>query len=351
MQHIKPGILDRELKKGSAELLILSLVEDQPRHGYDLSKLIEARSRRRPEVPRRVALPAALSPREARLDCRPLDREGRSAAPPLLPAHAGRRRRARLAAQHLARFRRGDQPDHGSRTCLNGRAGSAKRCASISTTNTSALRAQGLGHDDAMRRLARRRRRAGVDAVAAASTRCRATSVSPARAAQDPGLHRDRHADARARHRRQHGDLHRGRRRSCCGRCRTRTPTRLMVVRGNLHRPGVEEIPASAGEYVDFRDQVRSLEHIAAYDTLGFNLTGARRAGARRGRGGHREPVPAARRQRAARAHFRRRRGAAGARARRDPQPWAVDAPLPRGSRDRRSDGRDGWTSGGSRSA
>ena len=37
-------MLDRELKKGSAELLILSLVEDQPRHGYDLSKLIEARS-------------------------------------------------------------------------------------------------------------------------------------------------------------------------------------------------------------------------------------------------------------------------------------------------------------------
>src|SRR5215208_8279464 len=37
-------MLDRELKKGSAELLILSLVEDQPRHGYDLSKLIETRS-------------------------------------------------------------------------------------------------------------------------------------------------------------------------------------------------------------------------------------------------------------------------------------------------------------------
>lgn len=35
---------DREWKKGSAELLILSLVEDQPRHGYDISKLIEARS-------------------------------------------------------------------------------------------------------------------------------------------------------------------------------------------------------------------------------------------------------------------------------------------------------------------
>ena len=44
MQYIKSRMLDRELKKGSAELLILSLVEDQPRHGYDLSKLIEPRS-------------------------------------------------------------------------------------------------------------------------------------------------------------------------------------------------------------------------------------------------------------------------------------------------------------------
>ena len=37
-------ILDRELKKGSAELLILSLVADQPRHGYDIGQLIEMRS-------------------------------------------------------------------------------------------------------------------------------------------------------------------------------------------------------------------------------------------------------------------------------------------------------------------
>jgi transcriptional regulator len=34
----------RELKKGSAELLILALVEDRPRHGYDIGKLIETRS-------------------------------------------------------------------------------------------------------------------------------------------------------------------------------------------------------------------------------------------------------------------------------------------------------------------
>lgn len=35
---------DREWKKGSAELLILSLVEARPRHGYEISKLIELKS-------------------------------------------------------------------------------------------------------------------------------------------------------------------------------------------------------------------------------------------------------------------------------------------------------------------
>src|SRR5947209_12501873 len=38
------SMLDRELKKGSAELMILSLVEDRARHGYEISKLIETRS-------------------------------------------------------------------------------------------------------------------------------------------------------------------------------------------------------------------------------------------------------------------------------------------------------------------
>ena len=43
MKHIS-RVLDRELKKGSAELLILALVEARPRHGYEISKLIEVRS-------------------------------------------------------------------------------------------------------------------------------------------------------------------------------------------------------------------------------------------------------------------------------------------------------------------
>lgn len=33
-----------ELKKGSAELLVLAIVEDRPRHGYEIGKLIEQRS-------------------------------------------------------------------------------------------------------------------------------------------------------------------------------------------------------------------------------------------------------------------------------------------------------------------
>jgi PadR family transcriptional regulator PadR len=44
MAYIGSHILDRELKKGSAELLILSLVEDRPRHGYEIGQLIELRS-------------------------------------------------------------------------------------------------------------------------------------------------------------------------------------------------------------------------------------------------------------------------------------------------------------------
>ncbi len=37
-------VIDREWKKGSAELLILSLLEARQRHGYEVCKLIEERS-------------------------------------------------------------------------------------------------------------------------------------------------------------------------------------------------------------------------------------------------------------------------------------------------------------------
>ena len=44
MTSIDRRMLDRELKKGSAELIILSIVENRARHGYEISRLIETRS-------------------------------------------------------------------------------------------------------------------------------------------------------------------------------------------------------------------------------------------------------------------------------------------------------------------
>jgi transcriptional regulator len=37
--------IDRDLKKGSAEFLILSLLESRQRHGYEIGKLIDTRSK------------------------------------------------------------------------------------------------------------------------------------------------------------------------------------------------------------------------------------------------------------------------------------------------------------------
>jgi len=37
-------MIDRDLKRGSTEMLIMAMVEDRPRHGYEIGKLIEQRS-------------------------------------------------------------------------------------------------------------------------------------------------------------------------------------------------------------------------------------------------------------------------------------------------------------------
>src|SRR4029450_1446808 len=37
-------MLDSDLKRGSTEMLIMAMVEDRPRHGYEIGKLIEHRS-------------------------------------------------------------------------------------------------------------------------------------------------------------------------------------------------------------------------------------------------------------------------------------------------------------------
>ena len=38
------SLLEKELKRGSSELLILALLEEQQRHGYEIGRLIEERS-------------------------------------------------------------------------------------------------------------------------------------------------------------------------------------------------------------------------------------------------------------------------------------------------------------------
>jgi PadR family transcriptional regulator len=44
MQYMPMRLFEREVKKGSAELLLLALLEERPRHGYELARLIETRS-------------------------------------------------------------------------------------------------------------------------------------------------------------------------------------------------------------------------------------------------------------------------------------------------------------------
>ena len=62
-------MFSRELKKGSTELMILSLLEAKPRHGYDIGKRIELRSRGKLRL--RVA---SLYPMLCRLESRGLIR-------------------------------------------------------------------------------------------------------------------------------------------------------------------------------------------------------------------------------------------------------------------------------------
>src|SRR3954451_2038295 len=44
LQYMVSPVPERELKKGSAELMILSLLENRPRHGYEIGQLIDLRS-------------------------------------------------------------------------------------------------------------------------------------------------------------------------------------------------------------------------------------------------------------------------------------------------------------------
>ncbi len=73
LQYMASPVPDRELKKGSAELMILALLEDRARHGYEIGQLIELRSARRDSIQRRFSLSVALSIGETELDSWPVD--------------------------------------------------------------------------------------------------------------------------------------------------------------------------------------------------------------------------------------------------------------------------------------
>ena len=115
-------VLDRELKKGSAELLILSLVEDRPRHGYDIGQLIELRSRGalRFNV-------ASLYPLLYRLEKRGwirgrwVEKAGQRRRRYYRLTPAGKKMLA-SATRRMARVRRSNRPDHRNPVCLISRS-------------------------------------------------------------------------------------------------------------------------------------------------------------------------------------------------------------------------------------
>jgi DNA-binding PadR family transcriptional regulator len=131
---MSPHHANRELKKGSADLLILTLLEIRPRHGYDLAKLIEERS----EGTLRFNA-ASLYPLLYRLE-----RAGWIDGRWVEKGEARRRRlflqtdgigtkAARRTAQRLGNLRSGHRPRHRSGTCMTG----VKSCADGCPTSVS----------------------------------------------------------------------------------------------------------------------------------------------------------------------------------------------------------------------
>ena len=106
MTDIDDRMLDRELKKGSAELLVLAILEARPRHGYEISKIIESRSagRLRFHIASLYPLLYRLEER-GWIEGRWVEKAGR-APPALLPAHRAGPEGAGGPARDLAGVRR-----------------------------------------------------------------------------------------------------------------------------------------------------------------------------------------------------------------------------------------------------
>ena len=105
---------DPEWKKGSAELLVLSLLEDQPRHGYDVSKLIEIRSGGALRFHVTSLYPPVAPAGKKRAGSKAGGwRKRSSGRRRYYHSDAARQEGASLEAEELAGLCRRHQPDHG----------------------------------------------------------------------------------------------------------------------------------------------------------------------------------------------------------------------------------------------
>ena len=76
-----------------------------------------------------------------------------------------------------------------------------------------------------------------------------------------------------------------------------KNPEALVKVNGELKRQGVDKEPVSYPDFVDFKAQVQSLEHVAAYTQASGALTGDGEPERLRGRQCLGRSVPVARRR------------------------------------------------------
>src|SRR4029077_4381810 len=109
---------DQEWKKGSAELLVLSLLEDQPRHGYDISKLIQIRSGGALQFHVTSLYPLLYPAGEAWVGRWALGGEGGAAKTALLHPDSRRAKSASFTSEELEGVCCRHQPGCRNRTCL-----------------------------------------------------------------------------------------------------------------------------------------------------------------------------------------------------------------------------------------
>ena len=269
-------MLDRELKKGSAELIILSIVETRARHGYEISKLIETRSagqlkfhvaslypllyrleergwlqgkwvekagqrRRRfyrltAEGRRVLAQPAqhledlrrtpcGSSP-ESTMPDRKLDRRTCRAAVCAVGCALQPRRAKREIVEELSQHLddRYEELRAERRRATPRRGASRSRNCASRTRSRAHMRVAAAGARPAADRAGR----------AAAAASLGGSLAGPAlrgpHAAQAAGIHGRRRADAGARHRREHRDLQPRQRHAASSACRSRIATELVYV-------------------------------------------------------------------------------------------------------------------------